>query len=536
MTRWMSGIVAVALLALLGGCVPSPPTLDVRIDDPTVDLPSILAGEATPGGEYGSGILEVFDDVAELVPGLDELRPLVEADEATVAERFADAADDAPAARAVSPRGHGSSVAADDDVAVGAFLLGTFSGIILDAVASREDAADIPVGGSDRFGELGVTRTDERNVTVTMSQKAEHSSGDATSTTDYETTVGGAVCPGPDGAFDATITVRHTVSGSAGGVSSGETQTLTGRLTGTLGENAFPEAVQATWQQKIAQTRPDGREIMVETRQATSGSYPTVDAFTGAPVQLLGQSEGADASLVQQLAKRGQGRAANLVYGQLAALVTYWRTGGCVRIDASAPASVAPSSVTDIPTAVNARLDGSSVSAKVSISLEGAESVSTPTLRTPSRFSYAAPDEGGSTATIRLVAESRQGAHELSLTISTNGGHYAISGGSGPFAGSGEWCDGASAFSVSGGDVTTFFELGGLGTFEGALQYSGGNMSGGWAGGGSWSATVDDDGRPTVITAQYAGQFYAVTGGGVGTPHSQSITFALTPKETCDAR
>lgn len=222
-----------------------------------------------------------------------------------------------------------------------------------------------------------------------------------------------------------------------------------------------------------------------------------------------------------------------MLFGQIFSIMSMWASGGCVKIDSSAPAVVKPGSTTDIPVNVVTKLGGEDVSAKVGIKLTGKEAISTEVVRTPNaNFTYTAPDEIGATATIDLKAESRQGAASLELKITTGAAHYAITGGSGLFSGTGEWCEGAQAFSVVGSAGTTFFELYGV---------DGGNLravaatptAGGYDLTGTWTVRTDDKDQPIGIDAKYSGTHYSLTA--QASPWSGSASFTVTPKETCDA-
>jgi len=305
-------------------------------------------------------------------------------------------------------------------------------------------------------------------------------------------------------------------------------------MKGRLGENAWPEQMHISTSNRSTEVRPDGSKITVATRQQNdSTDLASWFSTAKAPVELIEASTGASPADVKRLTERGQGRAGAMLFGQIFSIMSMWSSGGCVKIDSSAPAVVKPSSTTDIPVNVVTKLGGENVSAKVSIKLTGAEAISTEVVRTPNvTFTYTAGDEIGETATIDLKAESRQGAASLALKITTGAAHYAVTGASGLFAGKGEWCEGAQAFSVVGKKGTTFFELYGV---------DGGNLravaasptDGGYDLTGTWTVKSDERDQPIEITAQYTGTRYSLTG--TPSPWSGSATFTVAPKDHCDA-
>src|SRR5689334_859018 len=124
-------VLLAATAVLLSACAPAVPTVDGVV----VAAPVIDPSDPPTEFPYGSGMLDVFDDTAELVPGISPLRAEVEATDAAFGSQvLADAGGDPdqpvalPAAPPRSARGFARS--ADDDVAMGAFLLGGFAGML----------------------------------------------------------------------------------------------------------------------------------------------------------------------------------------------------------------------------------------------------------------------------------------------------------------------------------------------------------------------------------------------------------------------
>lgn len=531
-------VIAASVLVLCG-CAPSTTTVDdVEIRTPRVDP------DAPPSDyPYGSGMLDVFDDAAVLVPGVAELRTEVEADDAAFGERLLAAVGsdpDQPVAlpgESTGPR-RGTARAADDDVAMGSFLLGGFTGTLVSMANGNEHVRKLGVGASQTSDDtsLVMTRTDSENLDVEMSQKTEKTSGSgATVRTDFRVKIEGTICPAEDGEFDIRLRVHHQVDGAAGDERGGATEELITSMKGRLGENAFPERMHLSTSHRSTETRSDGSSITVATRQQND-STDLASWFTTsqAPVELIERSAGASDADVKRLTERGQGRAAAMLYGQIFSILAMWSGGGCVKLDASAPAVVKPDTSTGIPVEVLTKLGGERVSAKVALTLTGRESLTPEVVRTPgAHVTYVAPHEIGETARVALKAESRRGGASLELTITTGGAHYAVTGGDGIFAGTGEWCEGAGAFSVVGARGTTVFEL--YGVDGGNLTAVGADpAAGGYDLSGTWTLQSDEKDQPTGITAQYAGTFYTLTA--APRPYSTSMSFTLTPKETCDAR
>ncbi len=529
--------VAASAALLLTACGPTVAT----VDDVTLQVPAVDPENPPTDYPYGSGMVDVFDDVTELVPGIAPLRSEVEADDAAFGAKVLAEVGADPEQPVALPRPGGLDstrgfARTADDVAMGAFLLGGFAGMLVGMANGTGHVKELAVGQTEVSDDksLTMTRTDSNNLDVEMSQKSEKTTNGVTVKTDFRVKIEGRICPAKDGDFDIRLRVHHQVDGSADGSSGGATEELISSMKGRLGENAWPEQMHISTSNRSTEVWPDGSKITVATRQQND-STDLASWFTTskAPVELIESSKGASEADVKRLTERGQGRAGAMLFGQIFSIMSMWSNGGCVKIDSAAPAVVKPGSSTEIPVNVVTKLGGENVSAKVSIKLTGKESISTEVVRTPNvHFTYTAPDEIGSTATIGLKAESRQGAASLELKITTGASHYAVTGGSGVFAGKGEWCEGAQAFSVVGSSGTILFEL--FGVDGGTLRGAGATVSaGGYDITGSWTVRTDDKDQPVGIDAQYSGTHYSLTG--KPSPWSGSGTYTVTPKDSCDA-
>lgn len=212
-----------------------------------------------------------------------------------------------------------------------------------------------------------------------------------------------------------------------------------------------------------------------------------------------------------------------------------WEDGRCIELavtPSAGPTGLDPGDVVSVLAQPIAKQDATPAGGTVVATLTGGEYAIGPEgekVPADATFSYQAPRAIDEEGTVHFESRSRRGVGMADVTFDTRAQHYAISGGSGVFAGTGEWCAGAQAFSTIGGDVTTFYQLDGAD--GGSVQYSGGNMTGGWAGGGSFSVERRD-GIPVALRVTYAGQFYALNGAVL--PHSETMTFSVTPKDSCD--
>lgn len=212
-----------------------------------------------------------------------------------------------------------------------------------------------------------------------------------------------------------------------------------------------------------------------------------------------------------------------------------WKDGRCIDLTATpsaGPKGLDPGEQVGVLATPVAQADGSPAGGTVTATLTSGGAAVAPGDKVPAdaSFTYTAPPKENESGTVRFESRSKRGVGIREITFDSAAQHFAISGGSGIFAGSGEWCSSASAFSVSGGTVTTVLYLDG--PDGGTVQYTGANSSTGWAGGGSFTVAYQD-GAPVTITVAYSGTQYSAAG---TSAHSAGATFTLTPNTSCDAQ
>ena len=178
-----------------------------------------------------------------------------------------------------------------------------------------------------------------------------------------------------------------------------------------------------------------------------------------------------------------------------------WLNGGCTKIEAPSPGSVAPSSATAIPVTVRHRFDGTEVPSKLDAVLSGETSVEPTTLaKTKGTLTYTAPGEQGKSATIKLTATSRRGRATLDLDANTGGGSYQIVGGLDDWQTNTAVCDIMKPFKLTGGGIT--MEL--SGGLSGTYTYTGPFNA---QGSGTYTISLPDGiGKPGTMTGGGAGK------------------------------
>lgn len=327
-------------------------------------------------------------------------------------------------------------------------------------------------------------------------------------------------CPNSEGKVD--LTVEYGSNGRAGSSNSMiYDKTLTANVKTTVNDNAEVASIDVEVKQATRSTA-GGRQVFVETSQSgrgTTGHYSDIEFGDLRIDRTSSQVTQTDAAL----SDAGLKSASRLAQGVLDSAKERWQGGGCVRIEATSPGSVAVNSSIQIPVKVVHKIDGSDVPSKLTAELSGGSSID-PTLipKTAGSLTYVAPGEMGKTATIKLTSNSRRGRAQVDLTASTGGrDSYHIVGGLDDFQTSTDVCDIMKPFTLTGGGFTNNFS----GGMSGSYNFTGPFQS---EGSGTYTISLPDGpGKPGTMTGQGSG---SVLGRYTGTGTEK---YTLTPIEPC---
>lgn len=332
-------------------------------------------------------------------------------------------------------------------------------------------------------------------------------------------TLTGELCPNSDGKVD--ITVKGASNGRAG--SSGSViydKNLEARIMVTVGDDANVAGADFDLRQATRSTA-GGREIYVDTSQ--SGQM-TGDKYSNGKFGELKVNRASSKVSGEDVKVSDDGIAAAyfLAVGALESAKERWQKGGCVRIEASSPGTVAPSSNTSIPVTVRHKFGGAEVPSRLDAELTGEKSVDPTRLaKTSGTLTYTAPGETGKSATIKLTATSRRGKATLDLTASTGGGSYRIVGGLDDWQTNTKVCDIMKPFQLTGGGLI--------------MELSGG-LSGRYTYTGPFNA--QGSGTYTISLPDGLGKPGTMTGGGAGSAEGYTNTgtekYTLTPIAPCN--
>jgi hypothetical protein len=186
-----------------------------------------------------------------------------------------------------------------------------------------------------------------------------------------------------------------------------------------------------------------------------------------------------------------------------------WESGACVNLaPTTTPAQrtkAKPSTSFAVLAAPRSRVDGSATGGTVRASLSGDSSLdpAETKVRADARFTYVAPDERKKSAKVSLEARSKRGVGKSEVAFDTNdGAAYSAEGGADEFHGTGNICDLAAPFTITGSGNTVRFTP--RDSSGGTYDYSG-TMSGfGVFGKGTYTVKYAD-GVAVGITATGVG-------------------------------
>lgn len=502
---------------------------------------------------------EVVRRLALLDPNLARFGPNIEAVERAAMEKsIADAAGKpetikkAEKSSFVLPSKHWMGFGNSDSAA--ALML--FQGAAVDSPADRARAASLlgamvsglkqifTEGHTQATGAGGVksTKTETKDGTTTtmgaeldfqndgsstfgMELKTESEKDGAKLVTEFKGRVEGLDCPNAEG--QVPITAKLRLGGESGGV--GYTQEIEAFIRASVDDDAN---IVTTTIDIVQGTREivKGNDIYIETGftveyagKAFSDDYDT----TNWRLIRHSQSAASDIAKTKSIAENGQQSALTMAQTILAIAMYKWQSGGCIKIDAASPGSVAVNSTTQIPVKVTHKFEGSDVPSKLEVVLKGEKSVDPTTLaRTSGTLTYTAPGEIGKSATIALTANSRRGRATLDLAANTAGQQYTVSEISGPVTFSGQICSLDKPFVIDGtfadGSETQSFTPG---SSTGGTVAEAGNLGVcTQAGGGTYNVTLNEQGSGILEFTEnitiFCGTF----------SKTQPITFSVTLK------
>lgn len=303
-------------------------------------------------------------------------------------------------------------------------------------------------------------------------------------------------CPDVNGEF--TVNAKVDVTSKATGTSRGQQSALEVVVTGQLDDDARLVASSMGFRMKR-----DGLGL---------GSY--VDYTYRRSVDGTGTARLNDfnwlttmPSHIDDTAALGGLFAAIIEHFLVKAAAQGYESGRCVRLDVSAapgPGGLEPGSTATVTAKPRSKMDGSPTGGTVKASLTaGAKAVDpsgTP-LPADAEFTYSAPDEADQSGTVALEARSKRGVGKAEITLDTKGVKYVAGGGGSEITFSGDVASITAPFTVG------IEFIGGSGTFD-FIPAAGGDSgtvnilgSGGGAsltGGGTYTATKNDDGTVTL--------------------------------------
>ena len=336
--------------------------------------------------------------------------------------------------------------------------------------------------------------------------------------TEAQAKIDGQDCPNAEG--QVPITVKVHLSGQSGGSTYAQDVTVFIRI--VVDDNA--DIIETTMDVNQGTRRGKiGQEVYIETAQTIRYGNDSSKATTVSD-RLIQHTDNATQDDLTEISNSGYSVAYGAAIGALRVAENTWQNGGCIKIQAESPGTVAVSSTTSIPVKVLHKKDDSEIAAKLEAVLSGESSVEPKLIpRTAGTLTYVAPAETGKSATIKLTATSKRGKATLDLAANTGGASYRIVGGLDDWQTDTAVCDIMKPFTLTGAGFTMQFS-GGL---SGTYSYTGPFNANGT---GTYTISLPDGvGKPGTMTGGGAG---TITGDkvytGKGTEH-----YTLTPIPPC---
>lgn len=313
----------------------------------------------------------------------------------------------------------------------------------------------------------------------------------------------GRVCPDASGVAEFDAKLRVTGDAASG---PGSFRELAATIRITVNDNGDVQDADVTVRQTAIQHPANGPRLTLETTMPLVFSYGS----GGSGISVVGNGEGwntivqrsnATQADVERLVGAATEDGTRFAVGAIKGAAVYFQSGGCIRIDATAPASVQPGATTQIPVSVTHKLDGSAIAAKVTVALKGTQSVSPDVIaKAPGTVTHVAGDKA-TKGTITLTASSKRGRATLDLTINADGGYTAAGGGPG-ISVEGSIPDLAAPFTLKGagdGFTINFSYTPSADGRSGAVTYEGGGSGFEMSGSGTYTVTGNEGGPLKLV-------------------------------------
>ncbi|PYT01961.1 MAG: hypothetical protein DMF63_03765 [Acidobacteria bacterium] len=353
-----------------------------------------------------------------------------------------------------------------------AMLAGGFKAMIADVDAknfNKKDSKTETSEGTTTTMDMELGTTEDGSSFFGMGMKTESTKNGVKVTTEMQAKIEGNDCPTAEG--QVQITVKMRLAARSGGA--GYTQDLTVFIRIQVDDNANQSATTLDITQATSRGK-NGRETYVETGETLKYSGGDFGTGTQSNQRVIQKTDNATDAEVSEGRASGMAAAYGAAIGAIQTAESAWKGGKCIKIEATSPGTVEPSSGIEIPVKVVHRKEGSEIAAKLDATLSGETSID-PNLipKTPGTLMYIAPGETGKSATIKLKATSRRGIAILDLTASTGTNSYRISGGLDDWYTDTVVCDITKPFTLTGGGIAVKFSGGLTGTYEYTGPFSG---------------------------------------------------------------
>lgn len=367
------------------------------------------------------------------------------------------------------------------------FLKGMLAGAANGSSFNKKDSKTETVEGGHSTMNVEMGASEDGSSVFGMGMQTETVKNGVKANTEFQAKIDGQDCPNAEG--QVPITIKMRLSGQSG--SSRYTQDVTVFIRLVVDDNAEIASTVIDITQGTSRNR-NGQEVYVETGETIRYGTKFSEAKRSNERRIQ-NTDNATANDVSEATASGNNVAYGAALGAIEAAKYAWQNGGCIKIEATAPGTVALNSTTSIPVKVRHKLDGSELAAKLDSTLTGEASLDPALIpRTPGTLTYVAPGEPAKSATISLTATCRRGRAMLDLAANTGKKAYRVNGVSNNVSFTGQTCDIDTGFSLDaafpGGTANVNFRG------DGTMFVDGGGNGCKMDGGGTYTLVFGDDG------------------------------------------
>ena len=371
------------------------------------------------------------------------------------------------------------------------FLKGMLAGALIEGSYNKKDSKTEQVNGGTSAMNVEMGQNPDGSTVFEIGIVTETEKNGVKARTESRSRIEGQDCPNADGQLPFTIKLK--LAGQSGNTKYEQEVNVFVRL--VIDDNA--EVASKTLDVTHGTNRTRNGQTSYFERGLTYRFNTGDEEGTLSNQRVVQKTDNATIEDITEATFSGDSVAYAAANTAISAAEMAWQGGACIKIDAKSPGTVALNSSTAIPVKVIHKKEGTELSAKLTIKLQGAVSVDPGSIpKTPGTLTYVAPGEPSKSATITLTANSRRGRATLDLNADTGSQAYRVEGQSNGVSFAGFICKGKEMFDLKatfpGGTATVSFLR------DSSTVTDGGNEMCTMKGEGTYKLIIADDGTGTL--------------------------------------